>query len=1053
MSDPASCPNCHAELPPRARFCAQCGTRLAAPAAGERRPVAILFADLAGFTHLSSEIDAEETHRLLGRFFEVVDAIVARCGGTVDKHIGDATMAVFGAPIAHGNDVERAVRAACDIHAAMATLAREFDRPLATHVGVANGEVVAAAVGSSVRADYTVTGDAVNLASRLEELAGAGETVVSDDVRRTLGSRLDVEARGTVAVRGFAQAMAVWRVVALHATAVEHRPLVGRANERERFDGALATAGHDGRGTVLLLRGDPGVGKSRLAESMLAAAAAGGCACHSATILDFGAAQGREATTLLALSLLGLDPTSDESHRRLILDQAIDTGRAPAAHEPFLADLLAIAQSAGSRYEAMDHATRSRGRIDALVGLVTDAARERPVMLLVDDIQWAAPSVIDVLAALRDRTRELPVVMLLATRRDGDPIGETWARDSVERIDLDPLSTDEALELARTYLEANPGVARRCVERAQGNPLFLTQLLQTGAESDVIPGTIRNVVLARLDALPPAEKAALQAASIAGQRFDPALVDHLAGEGAAALDQARSRDLVRDCGDGALMFTHALIRDGAYGSLLHGTRKALHHRAAEWYGPRDLQLRAEHLELADDEGTSQAFLDAARSAASALRQDSALALAQRGAKHAASGPVAYGLAMLAGHMALDIGDAQVATTAFMRAVELADDDQERCAAHLGVASTHRLTTTAAPAFEHLDAAEALAGPQALTRELARIDYLRGSLHFTRGDLDACADAHQRALAHSRRSGDEVCEAQALSGLADVHYANGRLISAHAAFERCVALCDRRGDLRFALMNRNMIGLIDFEFGHLRRGLAALEQTRLAAREIGHRVAEVMADECTGSILACAGHDAEATAPLERSLALALRIGSRRFAAIVLTWLGVVAHRAGDIPTAVERFDESWSLLTEVGVRFGGPALLAARARLPASPAERRGLLAQGEALLRAGSLSHNHFWFREAAIEVALELDDPDEAERHAGELLRYFAAEPTLRSDFVVARGRALAAAARGRADMTALRDLRDRALGLELRAAVPALEAVIESAGPPAPASRAEP
>ncbi len=175
-----ACGDCGAALPPQARFCPQCGARVAAApppaAAGERRPVAILFADLAGFTRLTSEADAEEIHRLLGRYFDLVDGAVARAGGSVDKHIGDATMAVFGAPVAHGNDVERSVRAACEIHEAMATLSAEFGRTLAAHVGIASGEVVAASTGSAVRADYTVTGDAVNLASRLEELAEPGES-------------------------------------------------------------------------------------------------------------------------------------------------------------------------------------------------------------------------------------------------------------------------------------------------------------------------------------------------------------------------------------------------------------------------------------------------------------------------------------------------------------------------------------------------------------------------------------------------------------------------------------------------------------------------------------------------------------------------------------------------------------------------------------------------------------------------------------------------------------------------------------------------------------
>jgi len=165
----AACAECGAGLPEAARFCSQCGARVAtAVATGERRPVAILFADLAGFTRLTSESDPEAIRDLLGRYFAEVDGAIVRAGGTVDKHIGDATMAVFGAPVAHGNDIERAVRAAGEIHDAMAALSAQFGRPLATHVAIASGEVVAASVGSVTRSDYTVTGDAVNLASRLE---------------------------------------------------------------------------------------------------------------------------------------------------------------------------------------------------------------------------------------------------------------------------------------------------------------------------------------------------------------------------------------------------------------------------------------------------------------------------------------------------------------------------------------------------------------------------------------------------------------------------------------------------------------------------------------------------------------------------------------------------------------------------------------------------------------------------------------------------------------------------------------------------------------------
>ncbi len=1040
---PLNCPKCQAELPPQARFCARCGARVAAstaPAGGERRPVAILFADLAGFTRLSSEMDAEDVHRLLGRYFEVVDGVIARSGGTVDKHMGDATMAIFGAPVAHGNDVERAVRAACDIHDAMHALSAEFGRTLATHVGMASGEVVAASVGSTVRADYTVTGDAVNLASRMEELSAAGETIVSDDIRRTLGPRLDAESRGTVAVRGFAREIPVWCVRALHAPEATRLRMVGRRAERARFDATLAALRSQGRGVALLVRGDPGVGKSRLMESLVGAAGNAGCACHVVTVLDFGAAQGREATNLLARSLLGLGATSDESECRAALDRALLDGKARDEDEPFLADLLAIPQSAGSHFDAMDHATRAQRRIDALAALAAHASGDRPVAVFVEDVHWAGPPVLEALAALRDCSREHPIVLALTTRREGDPVGATWPPESFERLDLAPLSTGESLELASEFVDAGPEIWRRCVERAQGNPLFLTQLLQSGPDGDAVPGTIRNVVLARLDRLPPDEKAALQAASVAGQRFSRPLVAHLREGVPANFDEARTRDLVRDGGaDDELVFSHALIRECAYASLLHSARRALHRRAADWYAGRDLVLRAEHLERAEDPTAPQAFLEAAEASAGLLHPDVALGLAQRGARLASGRPAAFPLERLAGDLARGLGDADASAAAFSRALGLASDDHERCLAHIGIASAHRLTTSTVPGFAALDLAEPLAERLALVRERARIAYLRGSLHFAQGDLDACAVQHERALVLAREAGEDACEAQALSGVADVLYANGRMASAYSAFERCVALCDRCGDLRFALMNRIMMGLIDLFLGDVVRGIAAIRGAGASAHEIGHRVAEVMADQCLGMVLVGAGRDQESLAPLKRSLELARKIASRRFAAINLALQGIVAQRAGDLAGAKALLDEASTSNLEIGPGFAGPIVLAARARIATSDAERRELLAQGEALLRAGTLSHNHYWYRQLAIDGSLVAGDLEEAERHADELERYTNIEPTPWSEFIVARGRALAAAARGQGDARALRALWARGTALDLRAALPALEAAL--------------
>ena len=1029
----AACTDCATPLPAGARFCPQCGARAAtnAPAAGERRAVAILFADLAGFTKLTSESDAEEVHRLLGRFFELVDGAIARCGGTVDKHIGDATMAVFGAPVAHGNDVERAVRAACEIHDAMTGLSAEVGKPLATHIGIASGEVVAASTGSAVRADYTVVGDAVNLASRLEELAGLGETIVSDEIRAALGSRLDAESRGSIAVRGFAREIPVWRVVALRAPEAERHRLVGRASELSRFEAALDALAATGRGRTVALRGDAGVGKTRLAQAMLERAAASGLARHRAAVLDFGAAAGRDAAALIARSLLDVGPSAPASACREALERAVAARGLAVEHEPFLADLLGVPQRPGGRYDAMDHAARARGRIEAIAALAAACADERPLAILIEDVHWAPPALLAALPALREVARDHAMLFVMTTRRDGDPLAALGRGEDQDVIDLAPLSTDESLELAHAFLVARPDIARRCVERAQGNPLFLTQLLQSGADDGAIPGTIRNVLLARLDRLPATERAALQAASVAGQRFTPSLVAHLCG-GAVALDEARGRGLVHADAD-ELVFSHALIRDAAYASLLHSSRRELHLRAADWYAPRDPVLHAEHLERAEDPRAAQAFLDASKAMAAALRPDLALSLAKRGAA-IAQGPLAHALWRQAGELARDLGDAGAAVEAFSHAVALAGDERERCVASVDLASAHRLSSAMKEGFATLDGAQPIAERLGLTRERARIAYLRGSLHFARGERERCTEQHELALRLAREAGDDACEAQASSGLADAMYASGRLLSAQAAFERCVALCERRGDARSALMNRLMVALIDHYQGRVASALERMEAVRLESREIGHRVAEVMADECAAMVLSTTGREDEARAYVERSLALARAISSRRFMAFDLDLLGRIEAASGRREAARACLDEAWAILQEVGVGLAGPMVLAARARVAADDAERRDLLARGEAMLGPDAISHNHYWFRMDAIDASLDAGDADEAERHAGELERYATVEPTAWSAFVVARGRARAALLRGTATPALIRAMRERASAFGYVGALPA-------------------
>ena len=1000
-----ACPQCRADAPAGARFCPQCGAALAAAAAapaarpGERRPVAVLFADLSGYTALSSELDPEDVHRLLSRYFERVDGIVGQCGGTIDKHIGDAVMGVFGAPVAYGNDTLRALRAAAGIHAAMAALSAEFGRPLAAHIGVASGEVVAADTGSSIHRTYTVTGDAVNLAARLDEIARANETVISDDVYRACAAFVEADQAGAVPIRGLAHDVPVWKLRSLRTDVAADHPLIGREAELSRFAALLDRVADGGGGATLVVRADPGLGKTRLTQEFVVRARRAGAAVHATAVLDFGTAQGRDAIHALFASLLAIAPDATDAERRAALDRAVAAGAVGVEHEPFAADLLVVPQVAAATYESMDDAARTEGRLRALADAVERAAAARPLLLLVEDMHWATPRIAAGVRALADCAARAPALLVCTTRREGDPFGAPPLAVACERLDLPPLPARDALALAQSYLTANPEVARRCVERAQGNPLFLTQLLRSGADGAAVPGTIQSVVLSRLDRLPAADKAAVQAAAVVGQRFDLPLLRHLLGDPAYDAGTLLGRDLVRvDEADARrFVFVHALIRDGAYASLLHSARRALHLRAADWYRTRDLVLQAEHLDRGEDP------------------------------------------ARLAGDIARNSGDAAGSLADFERALAHAHDDAQRCAAYLGMAAAHRATGAAAAGLAVLDVVEPLAVAAGLPREASRAAYLRGCLEFARGDARASEEAQERARVRARAANDAEGEAQALSGLADVLYADGRMVSAYAAFERCVALCDREGFARFALNNRCMLAIVHSYLVPADAALPLLDGVRTAARELRQRAAEVMADETEGWVRVIQGRYGEAIVPAERSLAHARSIVSRRF---VLFNLGLLAYaywnvdRRGD---AREVLREAFVLADDVGSRFVGALLHGARAMMVERAADLPAVLAEGERSLAPGCPAHCHFWFRRYAIDAALAHGEWACALAQADALADFARAEAVPWVDFTTANARALAAAGQGRGDAAALAACRARAVAMHLDGALPALDAAL--------------
>lgn len=1019
-------------------------------AEAERRQVTVLFADLVGYTRLSQTVDAEEMHALLERFFSCVDHLIVEHGGSVDKHIGDCVMAVFGAPVAHGNDAERGVRAALAIRQAIPDVSAEAGHELRVHIGVAGGQVLASGGGSASHREYTVTGESVNLAARLADAAGPGEILVSERVWQSLAERLDGSDAGLLDVAGFATPVRAWRLTGLRGR-LHSPPLVGRDLEMEQLLAVLKACRESGRGRTVYIRGEAGIGKTRLLEELLTVARRQGFACHLGLVLDFGTGTGRDASRSLVRGILGLEPDSSGEAAQRAADAAFATGLIAAEAIVFLNDLIGLPQPAELRalYDAMDDATRTRGKREAIVEIAERASRLQPRVLAVEDVHWADAVTLANLANMAAMVADCPAVLVMTSRVEEDPIGQAWRAQAggspLVIIDLGPLRAEDAQRLAAPFFAANATVAARCVARAAGNPLFLEQLLRhtdEGADASV-PGSVQSLVQARLDRLAAGEKAALQAASVLGQRFDQDALAFLLSRPDYVADPVGAQLMIRPQADGFL-FAHALIHDAIYSSLLKSRRRELHQKAAHWFASRDPALRAMHLDRAEDPEAPQAYLAAARAQIAEHRYEAAKQLAARGFELAREPADRAALSCLRGDILLDLGETPEALQAFEAALSAATHDAERCRAWIGRAAVKRITDDIDGAFADLERAEAAAVALGLKIEEARLRYLRGNLHFPLGNIEGCISEHRRSLELARQADSAELEAAALGGLGDAEYLRARMISANRCLSECVEVAHQHGFGRIEVANSAQIAHAMLYFSPQSeardQGLAAAA----AAARVGHLRAEINARLAAISALQAGGEFDDCRNEIERAEALIRRIGAWRFEQRTLLHLGKIALAEGRREEAIDLLKRGLELAGRTGITFHGASLCGAMALALERNDERRAALDEGEKLIERGCVGHNQLLFYPDAIEVALELADHDAAERYAALLVDFTQPEPLPWSEFFITRGRVFAAVGRGEQNagiVDALHDLRKQGERLGYRLALPAIERVLAS------------
>jgi len=1025
----------------------------AVTAPGELRQVTILFADIVDYTRISTEKDPEEIHHLLSRFFEFADGIVQSYGGRVDKHIGDAVMAVFGAPVAHGNDPERAVRASIDIHDSMKELSTEIGIELRVHIGIASGQVVASGLGSKTHQEYTVTGTSVNLAARLAEMASPNETLISDSVQIANQKFTDTEMVGDVMLKGLSNPVKVWRLTSITDThsKAKRRPLVGRKAELRQFRGILETCNETGTGHVLYVRGEAGIGKTRLIEEFAVLAESRGFECHTGLVLDFGVGRGQDVIRKIVGGLLELNALSEQTERAQAVLSVLSNGLLRENQTVFLNDLLDVSHNPqeSAIYDAMDNETRNKGKQEAVAMLVQQMSLTRPVMIVVEDLHWADRITLTYLAQLYAKASDCPFILVMTSRIEGDPLEmmRRYASGGITltTLDLGPLRDDESYEFANEFFVATNRFANDCVQRAEGNPLFLEQLLLNAKDekSEDVPGSVNSIVLARIDHLSLNDRKALQASSVLGQRFSLDVLRFLIDNSDYDPEELVSHYLIRPMEDDYI-FAHALVWESVYSSVLRGWRKELHERAAEYFSEIDSLLYAEHLERAGSPLAANAYVEAARAQMQLFHFEQALRSTERGIAVANQKVDTYNLLMLKGQCLRETGHPADSIAAYQKALEAPLSDVDECRAWIGLAAGMRITDNFDEALTALSKAEDIARSSQLTLELSQIHYYRGNLYFPLGNIEGCMEQHGLALETAQQARSPECEAHAMSGLGDAYYSRGKMVTSLKYFQLCIELCNNHGFGRILVENQYMVAWNRLYMSEVRGSLEDAQKAIEAAVQAGHRRAELVSQITAARTLYERGDLAAAETKILRGLELADQLGANRFKPFCKIYLAkILFARNGSRKKTFDILQNALEISRNTGIGFLGPWVLSTLALTSDEENAALAELDEGEKILKSGCVGHNYLDFYRNAMEVAWRYGDTELIERYANALEEYITDEPLPWAQYYITWGRALADHQRKPNNETAegLRLVKEAGERLELLASIPILDKALNN------------
>ncbi|HEY3022009.1 MAG TPA: adenylate/guanylate cyclase domain-containing protein [Actinomycetota bacterium] len=949
------CPNCGEENPDRFRLCGICGTKLAPEEVAQevRKTVTVVFSDLKGSTNLGEQLDTESLREVLSVYFNEMRAVLERHGGTVEKYIGDAIMAVFGLPMLHEDDALRAVRAAYQMKLTLEEVNERLEKGwgvrLENRTGVNTGEVVAGDISAGQR---LVTGDTVNTTARLEQNAPSCEILIGEPTYRLVRDAVEVEQVEPLELKGKAERVPAYRLISVaeREEGMARRldsPMVGRGEELAVLMGALDHTDGDGSPQMVTVFGPAGVGKSRLLHEFLSRAS-GRVRALRGHCLSYG-----EGITFWPLGEVireAMGITNDDS----LVEARSKLAAFAGEHEYDAAERVAAAIGLSDATFPVQETFWGARR---LVELMT---RDQPTVMLIDDIHWAEETFLDLLRYLLEAV-QAPLMLVCSSRPELLEEHAEWIQetDKVNRIVLRPLSEAESAQVAQNLLGSSldEGVRARIVEAAEGNPLFVEQMLSMLIDDGVlrrsedgswtlvgdlgsisIPPTISALLTARLDRLGATERTVIDRGSVVGQVFFRGAVEALVPEGVrsqvgASLQGLHRKELISPdevtfAGQEAYRFQHILIRDAAYHGLLKRTRAELHERFVDWLeqiaSDRVMEfeeIRGYHLEQAyliriqlgplDDLGVqvgrrgARYLSSAGRRALGRSDMPAAASLLQRAA--ALLGPNEKErpkLLLEAADALIELGEFATADGVLEKAWEEAEALDERAVATtIGLARLHQHYATEGQGSEEEiidEAKRAISVLEALGYHegLARAWRLLTLVLWTALRNADAEEAARRAIEHARLAGSRILEVQYLSALATS--ATWGPTPVPEAIKVCEEILEAAaGDRKAESRALNLLAHLLAERGEIDRARDLYRQSRALLEEYGMKLSAALTSLDSGLVELIAGDPEVAEAELRRDYEELDRMGESNYRATIAGFLAEALYRQGRLEAAEE----------------------------------------------------------------------------------------------------------------------------------------------------------